>query len=66
MTVAESGFGAFRGVVDRKVFAPGFDLWLRLGTPFRLLVRMVIALPDRGADATPDDVPPEFFRFPPF
>jgi hypothetical protein len=60
MTGSESGFAAFRGPVDRKVFAPGFVLWLRLGN----ILRRLVNLPDRGDVASPDDVPPEFFRFP--
>jgi hypothetical protein len=46
------------------VFAPGFDWWLRLEKPVQRLWRAAIKLPDRGADASPDDAPPEFFRFP--
>ena len=30
MTMAENGFAAFREPVDRRVFAPGFGLWLRV------------------------------------
>jgi hypothetical protein len=64
MTIAGNGFAAFRGQVDREVFASGFDLWLRLEKPVQRLWRAVIKLPDRGADASPDDIPPEFFHFP--
>jgi hypothetical protein len=63
--MARSSFAAFRGPVDRTVFAPGFELWLRLERPVRRLWRGLINLPDRGDAATPDDVPPEYFRFPP-
>ena len=66
MTIAEKGFATFREPVDRRVFAPGFDLWLRLEKPVRRLWRAAIRLPDRGADASPDDVPREFYRFPCF
>ena len=66
MTSTEPSFAAFRGPVEREVFEPGFGLWQRLEVPFQRLWRAVINLPDRGADAGPDDVPPEFYRFPPF
>ena len=66
MTPTGSSFVAFRGPVEREVFAPGYVLWTRAGGALRRLVRTVLMLPDRGADARPDDVPPEFFRFPPF
>ena len=66
MMIAGKGFAAFREPVDRRVFAPGFDLWLRLEKPVQRLWRAAIKLPDRGADALPDDVPPEFYRFPCF
>jgi len=62
----EPSFAAFRGPVEREVFEPGFGLWLRLSGPLSRLWRAAIALPDRGSDARPDDVPPEYFRFPPF
>jgi len=32
----------------------------------RRLWREILALPDRGAVAIAADVPPEFYRFPPF
>ena len=66
MTPTEASFAAFRGSVEREVFEPGFGLWLRLSDPLSRLWRAVVTLPDRGGDATPDDVPPEYFRFPPF
>jgi hypothetical protein len=66
VTPMQPSFAAFRGPVDRKVFAPGFVLWTRAGSALRRIVRTVLMLPDRGRDATPDDVPPEYFRFPPF
>ena len=66
MTPTRPSFAAFRGQVDREVFEPGFELWQRLSGPLRRLWLAVITLPDRGRDASPDDVPPEFFRFPPF
>jgi hypothetical protein len=59
-------FATFRGPVDREVFAPGFDLWLRLSRGPHQLWRVLITLPDRGGAATPDDLPAEYFRFPPF
>ena len=66
MTPTLGGFAAFRQPVDREVFAPGFGLWERFSTPLRRVWRVVIRLPDRGRDARPDDMPPEYFRFPPF
>jgi hypothetical protein len=60
------GFAAFRKPVEGEVFAPGFDLWQRVAAPLRRLWLTAITLPDRGRDAGPDDVPPEYFRFPPF
>ena len=66
MTPTESSFAAFRGPVEREVFEPGLGLWLRLSAAVRQFWRAAITLPDRGADARPDDVPPEYFHFPPF
>ena len=66
MTSTEPSFAAFRGPVDRKVFEPGFREWQRIGAALRWLWQAVVTLPDRGRDATADDVPPEYFRFPPF
>ncbi len=65
MSPTRPSFAMFRGPVDREVFAPGFDLWLRLSGGSLQLWRALITLPDRGAIATPKDVPPEYFRFPP-
>lgn len=66
MTPIGPTFAAFRGPVDRAVVELGFGLWQRVSqAPHRLWVA-VISLPDRIRDATPDDVPAEFFRFPPF
>ena len=62
--IAESSFAVFRGPIDRKVFAPGFDLWCRVEAPLRRLFRAVANLPDRGDAASRDDLPAEFFRFP--
>jgi hypothetical protein len=66
VTPTKPSFAAFREPVEREVFEPGFGLWLRLSGALRRLWRAAITLPDRGADARPDDVPPEYFRFPPF
>jgi len=66
VTPTESSFAAFRGPVEREVFEPGFGLWLQLSRALRRLWLAAIMSPDRGADARPDDVPPEYFRFPPF
>lgn len=59
MPPIHAGFAAFGEPVERRVFAPGFRLWLSL----RRFCRMLILLPDRGPAA--DELPPEFFRFPP-
>jgi hypothetical protein len=66
VTPTRPSFAAFRGQVDREVFEPGFELWQRLSGPLRRLWLAAITLPDRGAKATPDDLAPEYFRFPPF
>src|ERR1700726_2365373 len=36
-SIAQDGFAVFREPVDRRVFAPGFGLWLRLETPLQRL-----------------------------
>lgn len=64
MSNAGSGFAAFRGPIDRRVFEPGFELCLRVSEALRRLLLAVITLPDRGPNAGP--LPPEFFRFPLF
>lgn len=64
MTGAESGFVAFRGPIDRRVFAPGFGVWTRVEKAMRRLWLAVVTLPDRGPTA--EKLPPEFFRFPLF
>lgn len=64
MSAAEPSFVAFRRPVDRKVFEPGFREWQLLGAPLRRLWHAIVTLPDRGRDA--DEVPPEFFQFPPY
>ncbi|HEV2185779.1 MAG TPA: hypothetical protein VGR70_01130 [Stellaceae bacterium] len=66
MTSIQPSFAAFRGPVEREVFEPGFGLWQRLSGPLSRLWLAAITLPDRGAGSRPDDVPPEFYRFPPF
>ena len=66
MTPITPSFAAFHGSVDRAVFEPGFGLWQWVSqAPLRLWLAAV-TLPDRGCDALPDEVPAEFFRFPPF
>jgi hypothetical protein len=65
VTPIQPSFAAFRGPVDRKVFAPGFVLWTHAGGVLRRLARAVLMLPDRGAPADQQDLPPEFYRFPP-
>ena len=66
MTAIRPSFMAFRGPVDREVFEPGFKEWRQIGAGLRWLLQAVVTLPDRGRDATAQDVPPEYFRFPPF
>jgi len=65
MTPISLGFAAFRVSVDRWVYPPRIDLWLRTSAALRRLSRATIPLPDRGP-AQADEPPPEFFRFPPF
>ena len=59
VTTIQPGFAAFRGPAERKVFEPGFWLWQRLCR----LCRALLMLPDRGPAA--DELPPEYFRYPP-
>ncbi|MBV9018710.1 MAG: hypothetical protein JO058_23935 [Alphaproteobacteria bacterium] len=66
MTPKIPSFAAFRGPADRAFFEPGFGPWQRLSKMARRFWTAAVNLPDRGCDATPDDVPAEFFRFPPF
>jgi hypothetical protein len=66
VTPTLGGFAAFRKPVDREVFAPGFDLWQRASSALRRLWRAAIRLPDRSREARPDEIPSEYFRFPPF
>jgi hypothetical protein len=66
MITTRPSFAAFRGPVDREVFEFGVNPWRQASLALRRLWRAVVALPDRGDAATPDDVPPEYFRFPPF
>ena len=65
MTPIQPSFAAFRGPVDRRVFAPGFVLWTRMESAVRRVARTVLMLPDRGAAADQEELPPEFYRFPP-
>jgi len=48
--------GSHRQIRFRRPSAPAF----------RRLLGQFAALPDRGAGTAPDDLPAEFFRFPPF
>lgn len=66
VTTIAIGFAAFRLPVDRRVFAPTFDLRSRPGKALRRLWLVTISLPDRGAGANGDELPCEYFRFPPF
>ncbi|HML10540.1 MAG TPA: hypothetical protein VK432_06750 [Stellaceae bacterium] len=63
MSSTGSGFAAFRGPADRRVFAPDFVLWRWLDKALRGVWRVVITLPDNRAAG---ELSPEFFRFPPF
>jgi hypothetical protein len=66
VTAIAPSFAAFRGSVDRAVFEPGFGLWRRVSqAPLRLWAAAV-TLARRGGGAILDEVPAEFFRFPPF
>ena len=60
------GFAAFRVPIDRRAFAPAFDLWPRASKALRRLWLVTISLPDRGASANGDELPRDYFRFPPF
>jgi hypothetical protein len=66
MITTRPSFAAVRGPVDREVFEFGFNQWRQAGLALRRLWQAVVALPDRGHAATAGDVPPEYFRFPPF
>ena len=66
MTPTPGGFAAFRTPVNREVFAPGFDLWQRLSDALRRVWRTAKRLPDRGRKARPEELPVEYYRFPPF
>jgi hypothetical protein len=66
MIPIQASFAAFRGPVDRTVYEPGFTLWRRTTRALRRIVQAIVTLPDRGGTAMPSDVPPEYFRFPPF
>jgi hypothetical protein len=65
-TTTRPSFAAFRGSAEREVFEPGFALWERAAGPLRRMLRALVGLPDRGRDARPDEVPTEYYRFPPF
>jgi len=66
VTAITPSFAAFREPVDRAVFEPGLRLGRRLSqAPLRLWLA-ALTLPDRSYDALLDEVPAEFFRFPPF
>ena len=66
MTPISLGFAAFRVSVDRWVYPPRIDLWLRTSAALSRLSRAAIGLPDRGPAARADEPPPEYFRFPLF
>jgi hypothetical protein len=57
-------FATFRVPVDRAVFEPGSDLLRPISEALRRLWLTVVTLPDRGRAAP--ELPPEYFRFPPF
>jgi len=67
MTMARSA--SLPWPVPAKMLGPDIERagdWQRANRPLRRLWAGLIALPDRGPAATPDDVPPEFYRFPCF
>jgi len=67
MTTIRSGPDAMARAADIGIFdAPGARARDEIFKVLRRLWREILALPDRGAAATPDDVPSEFYRFPPF
>ena len=49
-----------------KADAASARLWRQAVQALRRLWDAAIALPDRGDSATPDELPPEYFRFPRF
>ena len=66
VTSMRPNFAMFREPVDHAIFELSFGLWQHLSQASHRLWIAVVTLPDRGCDAMPDDVPDEFFRFPPF
>ena len=64
MTPMHLSFAAFRVAVDREVFEPGSGLLRRISEASHRLWLMGATLPDRGRSAP--ELPPEYFRFPPF
>jgi hypothetical protein len=66
VTPIEPTFAAFREPLDRAVFELGFGLRQRVSQASHRLWVAAISVSDRICDTTPDDVPAEFFRFPPF
>jgi hypothetical protein len=66
VTPISQGFAAFRVSADRWVYPPCVDLWLWTNAALRRLSRAAILLPDRGLAAQADELPQEYFRFPPF
>jgi hypothetical protein len=59
-------FAAPGGSAEHAVFEPGFGLRQRTNAALRRLWLAVIMLPDRGRHAIAQELPAEFFRFPPF
>jgi len=59
-------FAVFRGRMDHAIFELGFGLWQHVSQASHRLWVAAVTLPDRDCDSVRDDVPDEFFRFPPF
>jgi hypothetical protein len=66
VTNTEVAVGAPRGRAERRGLAPEFVLWARASEILLGIWRALMALPDRGPTATPDDAMPDDFRSPPF
>jgi len=60
----QPSFSAFREAVDREVFEPGSGLLRPMSEALRRLWLKFVAIPDHGRSAP--ELPPEYFRFPPF
>jgi hypothetical protein len=66
LTPIRLSFVTGRGSTDAGFFAPGSALRQQICATLHRLWLALIALPDRGQNASAADLPAEFFRFPPF